>query len=151
MGPYVSHLVYVDAPIQGAAPGERLASREVVEIGSHSEGLRRPHVSAKSDEEAMAKPRTDPTSFVGKLLEQDDIDALRGGVQIVAQALMETEVSSRSARWPRPSSERSHRKRLPDARVGHPDRHHRAQDPKVTRGGDLVMTDLTYLGMGAKS
>jgi hypothetical protein len=33
-------------------------------------------LSAKSDEEeAMAKPRMDLASFVGKLVEQDDIDA----------------------------------------------------------------------------
>ena len=41
----------------------------------------------------MAKPRMDLTSFVGKLLEQDDIDALREGVRILAQAVMETEDS----------------------------------------------------------
>jgi len=33
------------------------------------------------------------TSFVGKLLEQDDVDALREGVRVLAQAVMETEVS----------------------------------------------------------
>jgi transposase-like protein len=30
----------------------------------------------------------------GKLLEQDDVDALREGVRVLAQAVMETEVSS---------------------------------------------------------
>jgi hypothetical protein len=35
----------------------------------------------------------DITSFVGKLLEQDDVDALREGVRVLAQAVMETEVS----------------------------------------------------------
>jgi hypothetical protein len=35
----------------------------------------------------------DITSFVGKLLEQDDVDALREGVKVLAQAVMETEVS----------------------------------------------------------
>src|SRR5438874_880638 len=39
----------------------------------------------------MATPRMDITSFVGKLLEQDDVDALREGVRVVAQAVMETE------------------------------------------------------------
>ena len=41
----------------------------------------------------MATPRMDITSFVGKLLEQDDVDALREGVRVLAQAVMETEVS----------------------------------------------------------
>jgi hypothetical protein len=35
----------------------------------------------------------DITSFVGKLLEQDDVDALREGVKVLAQAVMETQVS----------------------------------------------------------
>jgi len=41
----------------------------------------------------MATPRMDITSFVGKLLEQDDVDLLREGVRVLAQAVMETEVS----------------------------------------------------------
>jgi hypothetical protein len=41
----------------------------------------------------MAKHMMDLTSFVGKLLEQDNVDALREGVRILAQAVMETEVS----------------------------------------------------------
>ena len=41
----------------------------------------------------MATPRMDITSFVGELLEQDDVDALREGVRVLAQAVMETEVS----------------------------------------------------------
>jgi putative transposase len=41
----------------------------------------------------MATSRMDITSFVGKLLEQDDGDALREGVRVLAQAVMETEVS----------------------------------------------------------
>jgi hypothetical protein len=65
-----------------------------VEIPLNNDGHRHPHLNAKSEEEeAMAKPRMDFTSFVGKLLEQDDIDALREGVRILAQAVMETEVS----------------------------------------------------------
>jgi len=56
----------------------------------------------------MAKPRMDLTSFVGKLLEQDDIDALREGVRILAQAVMETEVSGQIGALPfERSSERS--------------------------------------------
>jgi transposase-like protein len=41
----------------------------------------------------MATTSMDITSFVGKLLEQDDVDALREGVRVLAQAVMETEVS----------------------------------------------------------
>jgi hypothetical protein len=41
----------------------------------------------------MATPRMDVTSFVGKLLERDDVDTLREGVRVLAQAVMETEVS----------------------------------------------------------
>jgi integrase len=41
----------------------------------------------------MATARMDVTSFVGKLLEEDDVDLLREGVRVLAQALMETEVS----------------------------------------------------------
>jgi Transposase, Mutator family len=41
----------------------------------------------------MAKSRMDLAAFVGKLLEQDDVDALQEGVKILAQALMEAEVS----------------------------------------------------------
>lgn len=56
----------------------------------------------------MAKPRMDLTSFVGKLLEQDDVDALREGVRILAQAVIEAEVSSQLGALPyERSAERS--------------------------------------------
>jgi putative transposase len=42
----------------------------------------------------MAKPRMDLSTFVGKLLEEQDGDVLREGVRVLAQALMETEVTS---------------------------------------------------------
>ena len=42
----------------------------------------------------MAHPRMDITSFVGKLLEQDDVDALREGMQVLAQIVMDSEVST---------------------------------------------------------
>jgi putative transposase len=80
----------------------------------------------------MAKPRMDLTSFVGKLLEQNDVDALREGVRILAQAVMETEVSSQIGALPyERSSERTayqngYRNRTWDTRVGN----HRAQDPQ---------------------
>ena len=43
----------------------------------------------------MAVPRMDLTTFVGKLLAEEDADVLREGVRILAQALMEAEVSAR--------------------------------------------------------
>jgi transposase-like protein len=71
----------------------------------------------------MATLRTDITSFVGKLLEEDDIDLLREGVRVLAQAIIETEVSSQTGapRYERPSSRSHHsgyRTRTWDARVG---------------------------------
>ena len=44
----------------------------------------------------MATTRVDITSFVGKLLEEDDVDLLREGVRVLAQAVMDTEVSSQT-------------------------------------------------------
>jgi transposase-like protein len=41
----------------------------------------------------MASSSLDITAVVGKLLEQDDVDALREGVRVLAQAVMETEAS----------------------------------------------------------
>lgn len=43
----------------------------------------------------MAKGRMDLSAFVGKLLAEHDGDVLREGVRVLAQALMEAEVSSR--------------------------------------------------------
>ncbi len=42
----------------------------------------------------MAKPRMDLPTFIGKLLEEQDGDVLREGVRVLAQALMETEVTT---------------------------------------------------------
>ena len=42
----------------------------------------------------MANTRMDVSSFVGKLLHEDDADVLREGIQVLTQALMEAEVSS---------------------------------------------------------
>ena len=72
----------------------------------------------------MATPSMDITSFVGKLLEQDDVDALREGVRVLAQAVMETEVSQQIGAAPyERSSERlayrnGYRTRRWDTRVG---------------------------------
>ena len=42
----------------------------------------------------MAKGKMDLSAFVGKLLEEHDGDTLREGIRVLAQALMESEVSS---------------------------------------------------------
>ena len=84
----------------------------------------------------MATPRMDITSFVGKLLEQDDVDALREGVRVLAQAVMETEVSGQIGAAPyERSSERvayrnGYRTRRWDTRVGTIE----LKIPKVTAG-----------------
>ena len=84
----------------------------------------------------MATPRMDIASFVGKLLEQDDVDALREGVRVLAQAVMETEVSIQIGAVPyERSSERvtyrnGYRPRRWDTRVGTIE----LRSPKVTAG-----------------
>ena len=84
----------------------------------------------------MATPRMDITSFVGKLLEETDVDLLREGVRVLAQAVMETEVSSQIGAGPyERSSERSayrngYRTRTWDTRVGTIE----LKIPKVTAG-----------------
>jgi putative transposase len=84
----------------------------------------------------MATSSMDITSFVGKLLEQDDVDALREGVRVLAQAVMETEVSSQIGAAPyERSSERvayrnGYRTRRWDTRVGTIE----LKIPKVTAG-----------------
>jgi transposase-like protein len=66
----------------------------------------------------------DITSFVGKLLEQDDVDALREGVRVLAQAVMETEVSTQIGAAPyerspeRVAYRNGYRTRRWDTRVG---------------------------------
>jgi Transposase, Mutator family len=84
----------------------------------------------------MAAPRMDVSSFVGKLLEEDDVDVLRNGVRVLAQALMETEVSSQigAAPYERSSSRiayrNGYRTRTWDTRVGTIE----LRIPKVTAG-----------------
>jgi putative transposase len=84
----------------------------------------------------MAKHRMDVASFVGKLLEQDDVDALQEGVKILAQALMEAEVSGQiGADLYERSSERvahrnGYRTRTWDTRLGTIE----LKIPKITRG-----------------
>jgi transposase-like protein len=72
----------------------------------------------------MAEPSMDVTSSVGKLLEEDDVELLREGVWILAQALMETEVSSQIGAGPYERSSAGtayrsgYRTRTWDTRVG---------------------------------
>jgi transposase-like protein len=72
----------------------------------------------------MAKAKMDLSAFVGKLLEEQDGDTLREGIRVLAQALMESEVSGLigAERYER-SAERSsyrngYRLRSWDTRVG---------------------------------
>jgi putative transposase len=72
----------------------------------------------------MAKSSMDITSFVGKLLEEDDVDLLREGVRVLAQALMESEVSTQIGAGPyersstRTAYRNGYRTRTWDTRVG---------------------------------
>ena len=43
----------------------------------------------------MAKGKMDLSTFVGKLLEEQDGDVLREGIRVLSQALMESEVAER--------------------------------------------------------
>ncbi len=84
----------------------------------------------------MAKSRMDVTSFVGKLLKEDDADVLREGIQVLAQALMEAEVSSQIGALPyerspdRTAYRNGYRTRTWDTRVGTIE----LKIPKVTAG-----------------
>jgi len=72
----------------------------------------------------MASTRMDITSFVGKLLEEDDVDLLREGVRVLAQVVMETEVSGQIGAAPyersgaRTAYRNGYRTRTWDTRVG---------------------------------
>jgi hypothetical protein len=68
--------------------------------------------------------------FVGKLLEQDDVDALREGVRVLAKAVMETEVSSQIGAAPLRTQHRAPglSERLSHEALGHARRHDRAED-----------------------
>jgi transposase-like protein len=78
----------------------------------------------------------DITSFVGKLLEEDDVDLLREGVRVLAQAVMETEVSGQIGAAPyersgaRTAYRNGYRSRTWDTRVGTIE----LKIPKVTAG-----------------
>jgi len=72
----------------------------------------------------MAKPRMDFSTFVGKLLEEQDGDVLREGVRVLAQAVMDAEVT---------------------ALVG-AERHERSDDRTAYRNGTRVRTWDTRVG-----
>jgi putative transposase len=84
----------------------------------------------------MANPRMDVTTFAGKLLEEEDVDLLREGVRVLAQMLMETEVSSQIGAAPyqrtgtRSAYRNGYRSRTWDTRVGTIE----LKIPKVTAG-----------------
>src|SRR5712691_5519654 len=84
----------------------------------------------------MASTRMDITSFVGKLLEEDDVDLLREGVRVLAQAVMETEVSGQIGAAPyersgaRSAYRNGYRTRTWDTRVGTIE----LKIPKITAG-----------------
>ncbi len=72
----------------------------------------------------MAKDRMDLGAFVSKLLADDDVDVLREGVRVLAQALMDAEVSSSIGAEPyertnaRTAHRNGYRSRRWDTRVG---------------------------------
>jgi putative transposase len=72
----------------------------------------------------MARDRMDLTSFVGKLLKEDDSDILRDGIRSLAQMIMDVEVSSKIGAAPYERSEtrtayrNGYRTRAWDTRVG---------------------------------
>lgn len=84
----------------------------------------------------MATTSMDITWFVGKLLEQDDVDTLREGVRVLAQAVMETEVSAHvgAAPYERSTERTAYRNGYPtrrwDTQVGTIE----LKIPKVTAG-----------------
>jgi putative transposase len=72
----------------------------------------------------MAKGKMDLSTFVGKLLEEQDGDVLREGIRVLSQALMESEVAGRigADRYERTSDRHTYRNgyrlRTWDTRVG---------------------------------
>lgn len=84
----------------------------------------------------MAKGRMDLTSFVGKLLQDDDVDVLREEVRVLAQAIMDAEVSAQIGaglheRTPERTAYRNgYRTRTWDTRVGTIE----LRVPKITPG-----------------
>jgi putative transposase len=84
----------------------------------------------------MARTSMDVTSFVGKLLKEDDADILREGIQALAQMIMDVEVSSKIGAAPyersqtRTAYRNGYRTRAWDTRVGTVE----LKIPKITAG-----------------
>jgi transposase-like protein len=84
----------------------------------------------------MASNRMDLTSFVGKLLKEDDTDILRDGIQALAQMIMDAEVSTKIGAGPyertdsRSAYRNGYRTRAWDTRVGTVE----LKIPKLTAG-----------------
>ncbi len=64
------------------------------------EGHRHPQRQQKSDQEGRWPPPGWTSRRSSASLEQDDVDALRQGVRVLAQAVMETEVSTQIGAGP---------------------------------------------------
>jgi transposase-like protein len=105
----------------------------------HRASSRRARCQAESAEEAaMAKGRMDLSAFVGKLLAADEPDVLREGVRVLAQAIMEAEVTAQvgaaaDERTRRTAYRNGDRTRTWDTRVGTRER----AIPKVTPGSSF--------------
>ena len=83
----------------------------------------------------MAVSKMELLELVSKA-EAGDVDFLREGVRVLAQALMEAEVSAQigaehGPTCPRP---RDPPQRLPGSGLGHPGWHDRASDPEAASG-----------------
>jgi putative transposase len=84
----------------------------------------------------MARDSMNLTSFVGKLLKEDDADILRDGIRALAQMIMDAEVSSKIGAAPYERSEtraayrNGYRIRAWDTRVGTVE----LKIPKITSG-----------------
>ncbi len=84
----------------------------------------------------MATKRMDFSSFVGKLLQEEETDVLRGGIRVLAQALMDADVSSHigAELYERTDARTAHRNgyrtRTWDTRVGTVE----LRVPKITPG-----------------
>jgi hypothetical protein len=84
----------------------------------------------------MARNSMDLTSFVGKLLKEDDSDILQDGIKALAQMIMDGEVSSRIGAAPyertetRTAYRNGYRTRAWDTRVGTVE----LKVPKITAG-----------------
>jgi len=84
----------------------------------------------------MAKGRMDLSAFVGKLLAADEPGVLREGVRVLAQAVMETEVTAQigAEAYERTGERTAYRNPVSDADVGHAGRTLELAIPKVTPG-----------------